>query len=86
MELKAAVAKYLEAAGSYGEPMPLDHFGLPPAEVEAMLSAWEEDYHFNRNFELVPSSWMTPGAPAYRINGTPYAAIIFRESIRNVLD
>ncbi len=65
--------------------MPLDQFGLSQPEVEATLSAWEEDYHLNRHFELVPASWMHSGSPAYRINGALYTAIIFRESIRDVL-
>ena len=85
MELKEAVARYLEAVGFYGEPMPLDRFGLPAAEVEALLSSWEEDYHFSHHFELLPSSWMTSGAPAYHINGAMYTAIVFRESIQDVL-
>ena len=86
MNLKEAVEKYLEVAGQFGETMPLSGFGLPPSEAEAMLSAWDEDYHLHRHFELVPSSWITAGAPAYSINGALYSAIIIRESIREALD
>jgi hypothetical protein len=89
MDLKAAVAKYLEIAGSFGEPAPLDRFGLAPAEIEALLASWEDDYHISRHFELVPFSWMASGiaasTPAYRINGVLYSAIIFRETIRDVV-
>lgn len=86
MTLKEAVARYLQAAGQFGETMPLGQFGLPQAEAERMLSGWDEDYHLNRHFELVPASWMSEGAPAYSINGTLYSAIIIRESIREALD
>ena len=85
MNLKAAVERYLESVGSFGVPMPLDRFGLTQAEVEAMLAAWEDDYHLSRHFELVPSSQASVPAPAYSINGAVYSAIIFRESIRDVL-
>ena len=89
MDLKAAVEKYLEIAGSFGEQAALGRFGLAPKEMEAMLETWEDDYQLSRHFELVPFSWMAPGiaagTPAYRINGVLYSAIIFRESIRDVL-
>lgn len=86
MNLKEAVEKYLKVAGGFGKTMPLADFGLPPSETEAMLSAWDEDYHLNRHFELVPTSWMTAGATAFSINGVLYSAIIIRESIRETLD
>ena len=86
MNLKDAVAKYLEVAGQFGESMALDGFGLPRAEAEAMLSAWDEDYHLHRHFELVPASWMSEGTPAYNVNGGLYAAIIIRDSIGEALN
>jgi hypothetical protein len=85
MDLRAAVEKYLEVAGSFGKPMPLDRLGLTQKEIEAMLSAWEDDYHLNRHFELIPASGMPADAPAYRVNGTLQTAIVFRETIRDVL-
>jgi len=86
MDLKAVVAKYLEAAGRFGEAVPLARLGIDQAAIEAAVSAWEEDYHLSRHFELVPASPMSPGAPAYRINGASYTAIVFRETIRDVLE
>ena len=85
MTLKAAVEKYLEIARQFGKPMPLAQFGLPHDELVAMLSAWEEDYHLNRHFELLPASQAGAGDPAYLINGVAYTTIVFRESIRDVL-
>jgi hypothetical protein len=86
MNLKEAVEKYLAVAGRFGETMPLAGFGLEPKETEAMLSAWDEDYHLHRHFELVPASWMTAGVTACSINGALYSAIIIRESIREAID
>ena len=86
MNLKEAVEKYLEVAGRFGETMPLSRLGLPQAEVEALLSAWDEDYHLHRHFELVPASGLAEGASSYSINGELYSGIILRESIREALD
>jgi hypothetical protein len=86
MTLKAAVEKYLAVTGRFGETMPLRKFGLPQAEVEALLSAWDEDYHLHRHFELIPASSMSEGATAYSVSGVLYSAIIIRESIREALD
>ena len=85
MDLKAVVDRYLQEIGAFGEPMPLGRFGLAHDEVETLLSAWEDDYHLSRHFELVPASGMSGAAPAYRINGALYTAIVFRETIRDVL-
>ena len=85
MDLKEAVEKYLEIAGSFGEPAPLGRFGLQPSEMAALLASWEDDYHLSRYFELVPFSSMAASEPAYRVNGVLYTAIIFRETIRDVL-
>ena len=85
MELKAAVEKYLEAVQEFCRPMPLSQFGLPKEEVEAMVSAWEEDYQVHRHLELIPASTAGQNTPVYRIGGLLYTAIVFRESIRHVL-
>jgi hypothetical protein len=86
MKLSVAVEKYLAVAGQFGESMLLADFGLPRGKLEAMLSAWDEDYHLHRHFELVPSSWMLEREQAYSVNGALYSAIIFRETIREALD
>jgi hypothetical protein len=85
MNLSEAVEKYLAVAGQFGETMPLAGFGLPRAEAEAMLSAWDEDYHLHRHFELVPSWWTSEAEPAYSVNGALYSGIIFRETVREAL-
>ena len=89
MELKAAVERYLEVVKEFGRPMPLSRFGLPKEETEAMVSAWDEDYHLHRHFVLVVASQAGSGnageETSYSINGLPYTTIVFRESIRHVL-
>lgn len=85
MELKAAVERYLEVVKEFRRPMPLSAFGLPKEEVEAMVSAWEEDYQVHRHLELIPASTTDQNTPVYRIGGLLYTAIVFRESIRHVL-
>lgn len=85
MSLKEMVQKYLETVGRFGLAMPLNQFGLPQPAIEAMLSAWDEDYHLHRHFELVPASWSSESASSYSINGVLYSAIIIRETIREAL-
>lgn len=89
MELRAAVERYLEVVKEFSRPMPLSSFGLSKEELETMVSAWDEDYHLHRHMELIAASTASPGvqeATQYLINGLPYSAIVFKESIRHVLD
>lgn len=85
MTLHEAVEKYLQAAGSFGQIMPLERFGLPPKELDAMLSVWEEDYHLSRHFELIPASYRNASAAGFVIGGAEYTGIIIRDSIREAL-
>lgn len=89
MELKAAVEKYLEVVKGFGSPMPLQEFGLPGNELEAMVSAWEEDYHLHRHFLLIPAAEKPGGdtpQTAYRISGMAYTAIVFHASVRHAFE
>ena len=86
MDLKTAVEKYREVVGEFGRPMPLAQFGLPQEAIEAMVSAWDEDYHLHAHFELVPAAGSPEKETAYRINGRAYTAIVFRPSIRHVFE
>ena len=85
MDLKTAVRKYLEAAGEFSRPMPLARFDLPREQIQKTLSAWEEDYHLHRHFELIPASYLNTGDPSFTINGMEYSKIVFLPSIRDVL-
>lgn len=90
MDLKAAVERYREVVKEFGQPMPLSRFGLPKKEIEAMVAGWDEDYHLHRHFVLLPApqagSGDTGAETSYSINGFSCTAIVFRESIRHVLE
>jgi len=89
MNLKAAVQLYLEAVGEFGKPMPLTAFGLSREATEAMVSAWEEDYQLHRHLELIPVSGGRPESAAessYIVGGLVYTGVVFRSSIRNVIE
>ena len=89
MELNAAVAKYLEVVKEFRRPMLLSGFGLPKDELEAMLGAWDEDYHLHRHFELLSPaadpSGVRENRATYWVQGLAFSAIEFHESIRDVL-
>ena len=84
MTLNEAVKRYLAVAGSFGTLMPLSSFDLPPEELRAMISDWEEDYHLSRHYELVPASYRDTGE-RYTIDGVEYSSIIMRDTISEVL-
>jgi hypothetical protein len=89
MDLKTAVEKYLEVVGEFSRPMPLTEFGLSREETVAMVSAWEEDYQLHRHLELIPASEDPSGATsesAYVVAGLAYTAVVFRSSIRDVIE
>jgi len=89
MDLKAAVAKYLEVVGEFGRPMPLNQFGLAREATEAMVEAWEEDYQLHRHLELIPASGGASGQTsesAYVVAGRAYTAVVLRSSIRDVIE
>jgi len=89
MDLKAAVGKYLEVVGKFGRPMALTEFGLTREATEVMVAAWEEDYQLHRHLELIPASEDPSGATsesAYVVAGLAYTAVVFRSSIRDVIE
>jgi hypothetical protein len=87
MDLKTAVAKYLEVVGEFGRPMPLMGFGLSREKTERMVSAWEEDYQMHRHLELVPASGgaSETSQSAFVVAGLAYNSVVFRASIRDII-
>jgi len=85
MNLKTAVEKYLEVVGEFGKPMPLADFGLSREATEAMVAAWEEDYQLHRHLELIPAAGLASES-AYVVSGLAYSGVVFRPSIRDVLE
>lgn len=89
MDLRAAVEKYLAVAGDFGRLMPLSGFGLDPETTAAMIAAWEEDYQLHRHLELIPVGPGTAGPsaqPGYLVGGIVYTGVIFRPSIRGIIE
>ena len=48
LNLREVVDRYLAAAGKFGQPVALSAFGLSAAEVQALFSILDEDYHLSR--------------------------------------
>jgi len=48
MDLATAIKRYLEVAGGFDRPLHLSQLGLPKAETEKLISAWDEDYQISR--------------------------------------
>ena len=85
MNLKAAVGKYLEVVGEFGRPMSLAEFGLSREATEAMVSSWQEDYQLHRHLELIPAAGPASES-AYVVGELAYTGVVFRPSIRDVLE
>jgi hypothetical protein len=90
MTLKELVARYREAAGGYGRPLHLSEFGLPRAELERELSAYEEDYQISRFLRLtrVADEENQPragGSALYTINGFDYSHLAILPEIEEIL-
>jgi len=48
LTLREIVDRYLTVAGSFGQPVALSAFHLSPAEIQALFSILDEDYHLSR--------------------------------------
>ena len=90
MELKDAVDRYLEVVKEFDRPMPLSKFGIAKEDVESMLSAWDEDYHLHRHFNLLDASTVPAGTLGemreHQVNGLAIVAIVIHQSILDVLE
>lgn len=83
MRLAELVARYREAAGGYGRPLPLAALGLPPAELERELAAFDNDYQISRYFKLTRVE--DPTTRAYTINGFACTHLTILPEITEVL-
>lgn len=85
-----AVKKYLEQAGEFDRPIHLSLLGLPRAETEKTVAAWDEDYHISRYMLLSRErdevlAAYPEGARVYLINGFECSHLIFNAGIQNLL-
>jgi len=80
MTLRQIVDKYLAIAGGYGRAVPFADFGLDRAQIEAVFSDLDEDYHISRYFHFSRLS----GA-AYAINGFEHTHVSIDQEIQEIL-
>jgi hypothetical protein len=80
MTLRQLVDRYLEAAGSFGEPVALSAFGLASPELEKVFSAYDEDYHISRFFHFTNTD-----GTAYRIDNEPVTHVAIDAEISSIL-
>ncbi|MFB3923982.1 MAG: hypothetical protein ACE145_19850 [Terriglobia bacterium] len=90
MDLAAAVQRYLEITGGFDRPLHLSQFGLPKAETEQLVSAWDEDYQISRYQQLLRRPDEDLAAfPAdqrvYSINGFEVTHLSFYPDIEKLL-
>lgn len=90
MDLRTLVERYRVLAGDYGRSLHLSEFGLPKAELERIISAYDEDYRISRYFKLtrVPDAENRPrtgGERLYTINGFDYSHLAIERGIETLL-
>lgn len=90
MNLAAAVKRYLEVAGGFDLPLHLSQFGLPKAETEKLISAWDEDYQISRYLLLsrerdADLASFPPDQRVYLINGYECTHVTFHSGIAKLL-
>jgi hypothetical protein len=91
MDLAAAVKRYLEVAGGFDRPLHLSQFGLPKAETERLVSAWDEDYQISRYILLLRERDEDLAAfpseqRVFFINGFECTHLTFHPSIQKLLE
>ena len=90
MTLKELVTHYRELAGGYGLPVHLSAFGLAKPDLERDFSAYDEDYHISRFFQLTrcPDEENHPrpgGERLYTINAFEYSHVALLAEIEEIL-
>lgn len=90
MDLATAVKKYLEISKGFGQPIHLSALGLPKAETEKLVSAWDEDYQISRYLVLTRErdeslAALPADARVYVINGFEATHLSFRSDIEKLL-
>ena len=86
MNLAAAVKTYLEHTGEFNLPLHLSRFGLSKPEVEALFSAWDEDYQISRFMLLSRQDDVSPSPEdRFSINGYDYTHVTVRPGIEEFL-
>jgi hypothetical protein len=79
LSLKEVVDRYSSLAKQWGDPVPLEAFGLGPEETIKLFTSLDEDYHISRfvNFSF-------DRGRLYLISGNPSTHIRIDASIRDL--
>ncbi|MBZ5544085.1 MAG: hypothetical protein LAO07_10460 [Acidobacteriia bacterium] len=90
MNLAAGVKRYLEVAGGFDRPLHLSQFELPKAEVEKLVSAWDEDYQISRYMLLSREreeelAAFPPDQRVFLINGFECTHLTFHPDIQKLV-
>ncbi len=90
MDLATAVKKYIETGKGFGRPIHLSRLGLPKAETEKLVSAWDEDYQISRYLVLSREqdevlAAFPADARVYLINGFEVTHLSFHPDIQKLL-
>ena len=90
MDLAAAVKRYLEITGGFDRPLHLSQLGLPKAETEKLVSAWDEDYQISRYMLLsrerdADLAAFPPDSRVYLINGYECTHLTFHRDVQKLL-
>jgi hypothetical protein len=80
MTLKTMVERYNSLAGRPGIPVPLEGFGLEPAETEKLFSALDEDYHISRHLHFSKGE-----GRAYRVSGEDVTHVAIDGAVASLL-
>ncbi len=90
MDLAAAVAKYLALTGGFDRFLHLSQFGLPRAEIEQIISVWDEDYQISRYMRLSRErdedlAAFSPDRRIFLVNGFECTHLAFHPDIQKLL-
>ena len=90
MDLAEFVKKYTGLSGGFGGAVHLSQFGLSRAEMEKVISAFDDDYQISRYMVLSRERdedlvSYAPEARVYSINGFEVSHVSFSSNIQKLL-
>ncbi|HYA64496.1 MAG TPA: hypothetical protein VED66_14930 [Candidatus Sulfotelmatobacter sp.] len=80
MNLRELMERYATLAKSFGEPVALSAFGLPPDETASLFTALDEDYHISRFLHFARSE-----GQSYVVSGEPVTHLAIDPAIYSLL-
>lgn len=80
MDLRRIVERYAALASGFGEPVPLEKFGLDKQETEKVFSGLDEDYHISRFLHFSRAE-----GQVYEVNGEGVTHLVLDRAISSIL-